>query len=344
MTAPTCSVSVVIPAFNRLTPLRYTLRSAAAALAALPAPGEILLVDDGSEPPLERALADFPVAATLRHLRQPNQGSIVARLTGLHAARGEFVQFLDSDDLLHPRKLAEQLAAQRRTPADVSYTDMATAELGDAFAVRGFSPAATMPATDDPAELFIKVQPAPHSPLYRRDYLLRALAAPLVSPDRRMDASGDVWLYYNLATHPTRIAKVPGPFAAPGPHEETRYSGHWEKLGVASLLVMEAFFRACPVTDATRAARTAAGEMAFRTWRGLPRAFHAGFARRMLALWQQAPRGPLERLGAPGFARLARVLGPVNVARLVRAYRARPYAGARTLDDAAYARLFATLE
>lgn len=342
MSQPTPVLSVIIPAYNRPEPLKYTLRSVARAAAMLAEAVEVLVVDDGSEPPIVEQLRGFDARIPLRHLRQVNQGSIVARLTGLQAALGEFVQWLDSDDLVAPAKFREQVATLRREKADVVYADMATARLANPYDVAAFSPAAVTPTTAAPAELFIKIQPAPHNPLYRRDYLLRALAPPLVAPGRSMDPSGDVWLYYNLAAQPARIARIDGPFAAPGPHEEDRYSQHWEKLGLASLEIMEAFLQACPETEATRAARIATGEMAFRTWRGLPRDFSAEFERRVLALWRRAPRGPLSRLGAPGFVFAARFLGPERVARLVRAYRAKPYHTVRTLNDEAYARLLGT--
>jgi hypothetical protein len=159
-----------------------------------------------------------------------------------------------------------------------------------------------------------------------------------------MDPSGDVWLYYNLAALPARIVKAAGPLSAAGPHEEDRYSRNWEKLGLAALLIMEAFMRACPPTQATAAARRAAGEAAFRTWRGLPRGYHRGFARRMLDIYRQAPRGDLGNLGTPRFAQMAHLIGPLSAGRLMRAWRAKPYSRVRTLSDEAYDRLFAGFE
>jgi len=161
---------------------------------------------------------------------------------------------------------------------------------------------------------------------------------------RAMDPSGDVWLYYNLAVFPARIVKADGPLSAPGPHGEDRYSRHWENLGVASLLIMEAFMRACPRTGATAAARQVVGEAAFRAWRRLPRGFHDGFARRMLNIFREAPRGEPAKLGTPAFARLARLVGPMSAARLLRAWRAQPYSRVRTLSVEAYNRLFADFE
>jgi len=155
-----------------------------------------------------------------------------------------------------------------------------------------------------------------------------------------MDPSGDIWLYYNLAPFPARVAKINAPLTAIGPHAELRYSGHWEKLAAASLLIAEAFQRACPADPATLGARQAVGTVAFRSWRRLPYDFHPGYQRRLLDLWHRAPRGPLAELGGGGFLLLARLLGPVAAARLLRRLRGHPYANCRTLDDAQLAPLF----
>jgi glycosyltransferase involved in cell wall biosynthesis len=336
-------LSVVIPAFNRPEPLKYTLRSVDRAAAALGAQVEVVLVDDGSVPPVTEQLAGFGMGTPMSTQRQENQGSIAARLNGLGAARGEFVLFLDSDDLVHPGKFASQIAAMRESAADVSYADMALAEPAPGHEIARYTPADVLAAADDPATLFIEIQPAPHNPIYRRDYLLRALAPPLVPRTRSMDPSGDVWLFYNLAVRPARIVKVAGPFSAPGPHSEDRYSRHWERLGVAALLVMEAFDRACPRSADTVEARRAVGEAAFRTWRGLPRGFDRGFARRMLRIYRRAPHGDAGKLGTPSFARIARVIGPVAAGLLLRAVRARPYESVRTLPDEALGRLLGDL-
>ncbi len=333
-------VSIIIPAFNRLGPLRQTLRSAADALLRLGGnPGEILLVDDGSTPALAGQLAAENFGWPITHLRQANQGSIVARQTGLLAARGEWILFLDSDDLIPTDKFIRQLEPAVSDNSDVVYGDMARARINEATNEIHYEPAETLSRTKDPAEFFLCVQPAPHNPVYRRSYLLSLLSTPLVPPERRYDAAGDAWLYYNLCTSPARIAKVDAPLAAAGVHVELRYSHHWEKLGLAALGIMEQFIRRCPDDDRTRHARVLVGERAFLTWRGLPRRFDSGFSRRMLSLWQRSPRGPLARLGLPGFQKLSRLLGPELAGRLLR-LRNPSYDHVRTLDATQYAALF----
>ena len=334
-------LTVVIPGYNRLEPLKHTLASAARAAAALPTGAvEILLVDDGSTPPLAEALRGFAWADAVRHLRQPNQGSIIARLTGLAAAKGTYILFLDSDDLVHPDKFRAQVRALEESQADVAYADMAVAELGATYGEVTYRPADNLPATADPAELYLRIQPVPHNPIYRRRYLEATLRQPLIPPDRAMDCVGDVWLYYNLAPFPARVCKAAGPFSAVGPHEEARFSRHWEKLGLAALKVAEAFLARCPQTDATLTARTIVGECAFRSWRALPLGYNADYDRRLLSVWQNSPHGSVAKLGEAKFQQLSSLIGPVLAGRLLRRLRNAPYDKVRTLSVAEYHDLF----
>lgn len=323
--------SIVIPAFNRSEPLRYTLQSAADAAAELGEPVEILVVDDGSEPPLQPALSGFPPAASVKWIRQPNGGSISARLNGLASAVGEFVLFLDSDDLIAPEKLRRHAVALRAENADICYDDMAQATLGPDYRA-SYAFFDKLGRSQSIAEWALIVQPLPHNPTFRRSYLDRALASPLVRPDRRLDPAGDAWLYYNLLLHPARIAKVDLPLTAVGPHEEARYSQQWEKLGVAALHLAEAFMAACPDRPETAPARRVVGEAAFSSWRRLPRGFNREFRERLLALWRSAPPNPVERLGGPLFAFLARLVGPVVAGSILRV-RSPSYARCRTVTD-----------
>ena len=331
------AVSVVIPAFNRIGPLRHTLASAEKAADRLSEPVEILLIDDGSEPPLDTVLGEISASSRIRIIRQANQGSIVARLTGLNAARGEFVLFLDSDDLIAPAKLSEHVTRLRATDADIAYDNLAEPARGDAVPAAGATRTQLAQATTV-EELLLRVQPAPHGPVYRRSYLVAALDPPLLPPLRQCDAVGDIWLYYNLCIHPARVVKIDAPLTLLGEHDEARYSHHWERLGYAALGVMESFMRLCPVVAGTANARRLIGETAFGSWRRLPRGFEPDFSRRLLALWRAAPDHAAMRLGGPLFRSLSVVFGPVGAGRLLRLRNA-PYARIRTIDDAELARL-----
>lgn len=107
-------VSIVITVFNRADLLRQAVASA---LDQTYRPIEILIVDDGSTddtPAVANALATEHLEITV--VRRPNGGPGLARETGRQHARGAFVQYLDSDDLLLPRKLEVQVAALNTHP------------------------------------------------------------------------------------------------------------------------------------------------------------------------------------------------------------------------------------
>jgi glycosyltransferase involved in cell wall biosynthesis len=97
------SFSVVIPCYNAAKFLPATLASVAAQTWP---PHEVIVVDDGSTDDSARVAAAFDPA--LRVVSQPNRGESVARNRGMDLATGDWVAFLDADDLWHPRKLERQ--------------------------------------------------------------------------------------------------------------------------------------------------------------------------------------------------------------------------------------------
>lgn len=337
-------VSVVIPAYGRVEPLKYTLRSAAASARAAGMPVEIIVVDDGSEPPLEEQLAGFDVGHPVRFVRQNNQGSIMARLTGFHTSAGKYVFFLDSDDVIHQEKLRAHVRAMEDGGADVSYSDSSEAKLENDYGVSFGAPTTHLPITDNALELFIKIQPAPYSLVYRRAYLEKALDKPVLPIHRIYDPSGDVWLYRATAMVPGKAIKVPGHLAATGPHEENRFSLCWEKLGVASLGIDEALMACCPRVPQTEDLLRVVGEVSFRSWRMLPPDVLKEYDCRRLAVWKRAPRSRPWELGGRAFREAARFLGWVGAGRLFRWWQRPTYAQCKTLrDEKEFADLLARL-
>ncbi|AXG79884.1 glycosyltransferase family 2 protein [Streptomyces paludis] len=115
-------LSVVVPFYNVQTYALETLRSLRANTRE---DFEFLLVDDCSTDAtpeiLERAVRDLPGAVLLRHER--NGGLATARNTGLDAARGEYVTFLDGDDWVTPGYYARLVAAAEGLGCDFVRTD-----------------------------------------------------------------------------------------------------------------------------------------------------------------------------------------------------------------------------
>ena len=110
MTTEPDLVSTIIPVFNRAAMLAEAVGSV---IAQSYRPVEVIIVDDGSTD--DTAAVAHALAAEqrdiIRVLHQPNGGVGRAREAGRLAARGEFIQYLDSDDLLLPGKFEHQIAA-----------------------------------------------------------------------------------------------------------------------------------------------------------------------------------------------------------------------------------------
>jgi GT2 family glycosyltransferase len=113
-------VSTIIPVFNRAPMMREAVASV---LAQTHRPIEIIVVDDGSTDDTPQAIGTLANAhPEIRSVRIANGGPGVAREAGRLIADGEFIQYLDSDDLLTPRKFEMQIAALRVHPeAAVAY-------------------------------------------------------------------------------------------------------------------------------------------------------------------------------------------------------------------------------
>ncbi len=99
---PTHKVSAIIPTYNRAGYLREALDSVFA--QSLP-PWEVIVVDDGSTDDTFEVVQEY--GSRVRYVRHDrNQGIAVARNTGLGAAQGDLIAWLDSDDLWEPGFLA----------------------------------------------------------------------------------------------------------------------------------------------------------------------------------------------------------------------------------------------
>ncbi|MEO8037084.1 MAG: glycosyltransferase family A protein, partial [Acidobacteriota bacterium] len=107
-------VTVVVPVYNRPSLLR---RAVASAIAQTYRPIEILIIDDGSTDETPFAIAELQSKhPEVRSFRQENSGPGAAREAGRVRALGTFLQYLDSDDILLPRKLELQMRALSADP------------------------------------------------------------------------------------------------------------------------------------------------------------------------------------------------------------------------------------
>lgn len=104
--------SVIIPTYNRKDILEKTLR-AITNQSVPPADYEVVLVDDGSTDGTGAMVkVEFP---TVRYIHQPNQGRARARNTGIQAAEGEIIIFIDSDIVANHTFVAAHLAGHTQS-------------------------------------------------------------------------------------------------------------------------------------------------------------------------------------------------------------------------------------
>jgi glycosyltransferase involved in cell wall biosynthesis len=100
-------VSVVIPTYNRATTVSRAIESV---LAQTVTDLEVIVVDDGSSDDTGKVLGQM-FGDRIRYYPQVNQGASIARNKGVEEARGEWIAFLDSDDLWEREKLEWQFKA-----------------------------------------------------------------------------------------------------------------------------------------------------------------------------------------------------------------------------------------
>ena len=115
-------ISVVIPTYNRADKVGKTIDSA---LTQTFSDLEVIVVDDGSADDTGKILTNV-YGSRIRYYFQPNQGASVARNRGIAEARGEWIAFLDSDDLWEKDKLEWQFKALERLGPECGacYTDV----------------------------------------------------------------------------------------------------------------------------------------------------------------------------------------------------------------------------
>jgi glycosyltransferase involved in cell wall biosynthesis len=111
-------VSIVVPCFNAERFLAETLDSA---FAQTYPHTEIIVIDDGSTDGTAEVIRSY--AGRLTAEFGSNRGASAARNRGTALARGEFIQYLDADDLLPAHAIEHRVAALQKTGADVAYSD-----------------------------------------------------------------------------------------------------------------------------------------------------------------------------------------------------------------------------
>ena len=294
-------VSIGIPAHNGAATVAAAVESA---LAQSWPRKEVLVVDDGSTDGSVQRLE--PYRSRIRLLTQPNRGRASARNALLEASRGDWIQWLDQDDLLLPSKIAAQLAEARGGEgADVLYSPCLFEEGGGALRLQ-----APCPEADLLSGWFAGELPQTGGYLWRREAVLRlggwSDRAPLFDDYELVGRALCEGLRFRLAPSRGAVWRIRrGPFSA-----ERSRSFARQKTGV--LVAMARWL------DESRGwtppLRRSAGEAFFLAARWLARSGERAEAERLFTEasargWARPPSNPLYRLllRALGFARAERL-------------------------------------
>jgi glycosyltransferase involved in cell wall biosynthesis len=273
-------VSVVVPVYNRAASIGPCLTSVQRQTFT---DWECLVVDDGSDDGAELAAA---VAALgdrrFRTLRRPNGGGGAARNTGIDAAAGTFVAFLDSDDAFLPEKLAVFLQHAR---ADERVAWYSPVEVDRGAGVRWVRPDRAIRSDEPPAEyLFVANQLIQTSTL-----LLPTELAREVRFDPELRKGQDLDLVVRLAAAGVRFAMVDRPLTVwTDVTEANRVSRHSGSAAPAAWL---------------EASRDRMSARAYHGYRATVLAYYASQERKGAALRHLVAGGLRGRVPAPILAR-----------------------------------------
>ena len=196
------AVSVVIPAYNVAPFIRETLDSV---FAQTFTNYEVIVVNDGSPDTeeFERAIESY--RARIRYFAQENRGASAARNAGLRAARGEWIAFLDADDLWLPAYLDEQLRFISEHNCDLVCADaMIFGDSADAGQTYMDAVMASAPATGEVT--FLDLVSSNRSLMTSGVVARRDLILEVGLFDEALRNAQDFDLWLRLARHGARLA------------------------------------------------------------------------------------------------------------------------------------------
>src|SRR6266850_943847 len=195
-------VSVVIPAYNVAPYISETL---ATVFAQTFSDFEVIIVNDGSPDTEEFERAIMPYRERVRYLKQENHGASAARNTGLRAALGELIAFLDADDLWSPDYLKEQLKFIDEQGCDLACAD---AMIFGVSADAGRSYMDSLMATAPPAGrvTFLELVNADRSLITSGVVVRRELVLEVGLFDEALRNAQDFDLWLRLARHGAHLA------------------------------------------------------------------------------------------------------------------------------------------
>lgn len=205
-------VSVVIPAYNFGHLIPFALNSL---LAQTYSNWECIVIDDGSVDNTEAVVAGYRAKdSRIKYIKQQNQGPGAARNRGIEESTGDYIQFLDADDLLEPHKLEHQANEVMTNPnIDIVYgltmnfktTEETSSEIGELKADRIERPKISG-SGKELVKTFLRITFFPSSSLIRRKLVLN-----LNMLDRSLIQAEDWDLYLRAAASGATFKYVESP-------------------------------------------------------------------------------------------------------------------------------------
>ena len=194
-------VSIIIPVYNTAS---FVVEAVRSALDQTYQNVEVIVVDDGSTDN-SLSLVESIHDERLRVFPQINQGACVARNRGIAEARGAYVKFLDSDDILYPDAVAVQLEQQSRLGKDeVVFGDFDFVdEHGNVFYENVFDEKAFL-AEDQDYWFLTNWEMLITCPLHRREYLVEYKGF-----DNRLRSGQESFLHMKLSMKGVKFVYQP---------------------------------------------------------------------------------------------------------------------------------------
>src|SRR2546422_9664166 len=112
------AVSIIIPCFNAEP---FLIEAIESVFRQTYRDFEVIVIDDGSTDNSRAVIESLGAHARIES--GPNRGASAARNRGTQLAKGDFIQYLDADDLLTPDALSRRVETLRQTNSDVAYSD-----------------------------------------------------------------------------------------------------------------------------------------------------------------------------------------------------------------------------
>lgn len=224
------SVSVIIPCYNSEKYLSETVQSV---LQQSYKDLEIICVDNGSTDNTIQILSDLAEKhKEIKIYHQKIKGAPAARNMGLAAATGAYVQFLDSDDLLVPEKIQQQLDFLQKGEFDLVVSDRSVynESMEHLIATHTFEKIATDPLAVSISDIIIT-----GNPLYMKSSFIAAGGW-----DESLESAQDWELHIRLALKKLNFGYLPGIFLKSRSHKSS-LSADWLNVTKNGVMVLEKF-------------------------------------------------------------------------------------------------------